>query len=85
MYYLYCGNVYKPQSSRPKSAVQIHTNMISAPKSLKSKSGKKKPFSGSGKRKNIKPVTIKGYAKQLTYTVTENSWFLCKGSYSNIT
>lgn len=57
-------------TARPASAVQTHTNRISAPKSLKSKSGNKSSFQGLEKEKNVKSVTIKDCAKQFIYTAT---------------
>lgn len=59
-------------TARPASAVQTHTNMISVPKSLKSKSGNTSSFQGleKEKKKKVKSVTIKGCAKKLISIAT---------------
>lgn len=57
-------------TARPTSALKTRTNMISVPKSLKSKSGNKSSFQGLEKEKKVISMIIKECAKQLIYTAT---------------
>jgi len=72
-------------TARPTSAVQTHTNIISAPKTLKSKSGNKSSFQGLEKEKMSNQWQQKIVQSNSSTPQCEIHGFSARESYSHVT